>query len=1383
MNNIKYLVAVLICFISFLEAQAHINPDLHQKRTNPHASFRMDCARSTAQEDQDINNVRARLQVGGDVWWNGDDGLYIVPKVPDGVDPVSSIFAGAVWIGGVDPAGNLKIAAQTFGRSSGDSDFFPGPLDPETGTVDQETCADWDKMFEVLGENIDVHVSAFEAALAEASESCPDCTEAELNELAAELFDASVITEDIRGWPARGNKDFFSIHNFELPNTSQGLGAFWDQNGDGIYEPETGDYPIIEIRGCTEPQYPDQMYFWIYNDAGGVHTETNADAIQMEIQVQAFAYATNDQLNDMTFQRYKLINRAVETIDSTYFAMWVDPDLGCYLDDYVGCDVDRSLMYVYNEDALDGEAGSCNCPQGVNTYCDEVPILGVDYFRGPLGPKLIDTLSVPGDTIFTNPPLGVFPDTIIELGMSSFVYYNNGATGTPLPGTTDPQTGTEYYNYLTGTWRDGTPFTDGGNGYGGIMSVNYVFPNPPNDINGWSMAQEGLGFGDRRTVQASGPLRLDPGAVNELIIGVPWVPNVDHPEPDISALLNADGLAQSLFDNCFDITDGPDAPDLCTIELDQELIFTLSNELNSNNFNESYEEKDLQAPEGVDDLYVFQGYKVFQLVSPTVTVGELNDPSRAQIVYQVDIKDGVSEIYNWTSQPNPDPNAGIGDIPNNVWTPNLRVEGNDEGVRHTFRITQDRFATSDTRLINHKKYYFLTIAYAYNNYSQFNPTTEIGQRNSYLEGRRNIQTYTVIPRPINDRELNTFYGDGAIVTRLDGSGTGENFLEIDYSETDLDAILNDYEEGNFDGKITYQPGAAPIEVKVYDPRNVKDGTFTLQMSQGSTIGVGIDELDGRNTWTLTKNDDPDFEVMSEIDISRLNEQLIVDHGFSITLGQSNEAGDLIDPTTGAIGQTVEYEDPNGEDWFNWIPDDAQIFGGGLFNYIPNGNGELYSDLDPTASLSNIGTRTFSPFALTEYRTSTQVITPGWVNTLAGTLQNPLDSLNNVDIVLTSDKSKWSRCIVVETASPSYYDSNINPGAIPTVGDAQNLDLRESPSVGRFDNDGDGLADEDGGMTGMGWFPGYAIDVETGKRLNIFFGENSTFRCDPDLGLDLFCDPDDNTVGKYDNFVATGADMMWNPTSQLFLDTGAGGFGPYNALVGAQHYIYVTDTEYDECAEIRETITNNLPILRRDAYQSIKWAGIPIVNVESELDELGSGDTGLIPNDVTIKLRVDSPYSIAKDEGSGSNNFYPAYEFSLTGKTADPNSTQADYDEQLDAINVVPNPYYGYSSYEISQFSNVVKITNLPAKCTVTIYSLDGQFIRQYRRDEVEMNKGLSNGGVISGQINPAIEWDLRNKSAIPVASGVYLIHIDAGELGERVVKWFGVARQFDPSGL
>jgi hypothetical protein len=333
-------------------------------------------------------------------------------------------------LGGLDPAGNLKVAAQLHGTPTGDKDFWPGPLDPETGGTDQTACSKWDRFFTVKGSNIELHIKNFKKAQADGVPYDPD-----------------LIPLDVKGWPGRGNPFFEEINNFALPNTRQGLAGFWDEDGDMDYNPEFGDYPIIEIRGCEgSPQYPDEMIFWIYNDNGNIHSESRGDAIQMEVQVQAFAYATNNELNDMTFQRYKLINRAIEDIDSTFFAMFTDPDLGCYTDDYVGCDTSRSLAYVYNIDAADGQTG-CTCPQGVNTYCENIPILGIDYFRGPL-------------RYDENPDGSV--DTV-EIGMSSFTYFNNaGVTPTPAPGTTDPNNAQEYYNYLTGSWRDGTPFTYGG---------------------------------------------------------------------------------------------------------------------------------------------------------------------------------------------------------------------------------------------------------------------------------------------------------------------------------------------------------------------------------------------------------------------------------------------------------------------------------------------------------------------------------------------------------------------------------------------------------------------------------------------------------------------------------------------------------------------------------------------------------------------------------------------------------------------------------------------------------------------------------------------------------------------------------------------------------
>lgn len=345
--------------------------------------------------------------------------------------------------------------------------------------------------------------------------------------------------------------------------------------------------------------------------------------------------------------------------------------------------------------------------------------------------------------------------------------------------------------------------------------------------------------------------------------------------------------------------------------------------------------------------------------------------------------------------------------------------------------------------------------------------------------------------------------------------------------------------------------------------------------------------------------------------------------------------------------------------------------------------------------------------------------------------------------------------------------------VPTQGNSRFFDLRNVPSVSKEDANGDGLPDPDAsGTVGMGWFPGYAIDVETGRRLNIFFGENSIY------GGDVI-----NFSGFQINATGfTGRDMMWNPTDQLNIPTTetANNFFRINGILGGRHYIYVTRQPYDECELLRQRLAPGQPALRKvNVLQNITWTAIPVL---PQGQRLLSYAQGLIPNDLTIKLRVDNPYQVVK--GTGAFNGYPTYQFKLEGVQATELNAQA-AESPLDDINVVPNPYYGYSAYENSQFSNIVKITNLPAKCVVKIYTLDGKFIREYNRNELGAIPGprSNNRAIERNQISPALEWDLKNSKGIPVASGVYLIHIDAGELGQKVVKWFGVARQFDPSGL
>lgn len=1384
---------------------AHINPNLAPKSNGDNdnldfnTSLREDCLEAINTTNLNINNVRALLQVGGDVWWDLDNGSYIVPKQESREDEVSAIFSGSVWVGGLTPSGSIKLAAGPngayYGRQ-GAVDWYSGPLSvgkaatddtPEVpaGITDKPICDDWNTFFKVNGESVRNAVKLFDK-----------------DPLA---FECDSVLNDVKYWPGKNNPFWGEEYDFDLP-VDQSLGAFWDEpgvdgNGDGVYNPCDGDFPIINIRKC-EPAtrkaafelIPDEMTFWIYNDNGGAHRISFATPIQMEVQVQAFAYATNDAINDMTFNRYKLINKGPEDIRETYFAMWIDPDLGCYQDDYIGCDIGRSLAYVYNEDAVDGIEGGETCG-GVNTYGTNVPILGIDYFRGPRGPKVFcrdmdgnillqENEDDPSklDTIFCDPPIGSGDfDTLLEIGMSAFMYMNNCGIGNPPVATCDAGQNTEFYNIMKGIWLDGTPVTVGGDGYnpGSTDSTNYVFPDEPNDesTGAWSMCTADLPFGDRRTLQVTGPLLLQPQATNELIVGVVFVPDEEsYPCPDLSRLLTADDLAQSLFDNCFDITDGPDAPDVCGIELDQEIIMTLFNQSTSNNFEQVYEEEDLQiANDTLSDeakLYKFEGYKIYQLVNGGISPSEIDNIDKARLVFQTDLKNGVTELWNWTSQISPISSSII-------YSPTRKVVGANIGMKNTLSLTEDQFATgADPKLINHKTYYYMSLAYGYNEYAKFEEDTGTGQPRPYIEGRGNIKTYAYTPRPIVYQELLSKYGDVPSLTRVDGVGSGLTFIDM---EDDMyDKILEASVNGNAADGVTYKKNAGPVNVKIYNPLDVKEGTFRLEL-----FGTELDENNSTNflgedaRWRLTNTDNGDvIESDTSIDVSV--EQIVEKYGFSIELNQIAEPGGQREVGNGAVGGTLEYDDVNGSIWMTPIPDGGLGNGDRLFDWVANTVAE-----DPENELKEVS-GVFYPFFMARYAPPSELepsfyVTPAWRQG-QGFLLDPVvqfgdlllnQDLNNVDIIMTADKSKWSRCIVVETASPDYY----NTAGLQTQGNRNQFDIRAGASV---DKDGN----PDGSGEGMGWFPGYAVDVETGERLNIFFGENSVY---------------DEDMAEFLTEGATGGDMIFNPTSQTITPDAPSDqpqFGIFNLVGGGQHFIYVTRQRYDECALLSNDLQpSNNPTTKFNPLSLVTWTAFP-TNAVGENNSLLSVADGIIPNELKFKLRVTNPFGFATeiDEvGSSSNNKYdgakiggyPAFEFKIEGAASRALAAN-EYDGALENVNVVPNPYYAYSAYERSEFDNTVKITNLPPRADITIYSLDGKFIRTFLRDEQDVIK--SSDFPVQTQLGfPDVSWDLKNSKGVPVASGVYLIHVRAefedGTVEERVIKWFGIGRKFDPSNL
>jgi hypothetical protein len=1272
------------------------------------------CNPATGKTDLDINNVRTTIYTGGDMWWDlSNNARYEIPKGSG----IHSLFAGSLWIGGIDAGGQLKVAAMTY-RQTG-NDFWPGPLDTTTTSTDQDVCQAFDKHFKITRKEVEDFNTWFTTG-SPANYSVP---------------------LSIQNWPAHGDPS---------KNHANYLAPFYDANSDGVYNYQDGDFPGYDILGlsgnCKNQLFGDQTLWWVFNDKGNIHTETGAQAIGLEIQAQAFAFSTNDEINNMTFYNYKVINRSTFTLTNTYFGMWTDADLGYYNDDYVGCDVARGLGYLYNGDAVDANGSS----PGPGEYGVNPPAVGIDFFQGPLA----DT----GDGI-DNDRDGATDEPGEQIIMSKFVYYNNDFS---VQG--NPETGTHFYNYLSGFWKDGLPFTYGGDAYNESIVCDFMFPGS-SDPQGWGTGGQpqqpwSESFpstnppGDRRLIQSAGPFTLAPGAVNYVTVGAVWARTTQGgPTASVELVKIADDKAQALFDNCFKLLEGPDAPDLAIQELDKELILMLNNTNDIENYTE-FDPLIIDTIGGaIDTTYNFEGYQIFQLKDATVSVTDVHNPDKARLVAQVDVKNGVTQLVNFEFDPTLNANV-----------PTEEVNGEDKGIVHSFKITEDKFATGDPRLVNHKTYYYMSLSYGYNNFKTYNqndPNALDGQKKPYKAGRGNIKVYSAIPHiPIPEAggtEQHAAFGDGPKITRVEGQGNGGNILDI--TDATAAAVLADPSSRLV--SMTYSNGRGPITVKVIDPLNVPNATFEFRMRDSITVNNYTDAY-----WVL-KNTSTGDTVASDRTIAVGNEQLIPQWGISVTVEQVLDPGNVASVNNGFLEATMTFADPTKQ----WLTGVADADGYSAANWIRSGsvtdnsgNAALayfddytFSGADPTEAYEKVLGGTWAPYKLVSASdlTNGPAGAPGWKRSF---IQNALLSqLASVDIVITADKSKWTRCVVLEEAD----DWALAEGST-SANKVNKLDLRRHASVdkngktvaqgGLSDPNNPNAADYING-TGMGWFPGYAINLETGERLNMAFGENSW------LGGE------------------NGKDMLWNPTSSMWSSPS------FEALFGGMHYIYVFGhngngavafdvPRYDAGAALRIQLDNSVAPpsdgTKNEVYRDAMWVNMPL----AAPGFAASLKSGIPPTDVKIRLRVAKPYrkcyagqvATAPLDCSSQpvNGDMPMYTFNTADLETHKNDNESAVNA-LDLINVVPNPYYAYSAYETNQLDNRIKITNIPEKCTIKIFTLNGTLIRTFKKDDPKTS----------------IDWDLKNQAGIPIASGLYIIHVDVPGVGEKILKWFGVMRPID----
>jgi hypothetical protein len=215
----------------------------------------------------------------------------------------------------------------------------------------------------------------------------------------------------------------------------------------------------------------DQMCWAVYNDLDPAAHNNQAGStapLGVEVQQTTFAYDRPGALASTVFIRYKIIDRGPNTLDDVRVAIWVDPDLGGFTDDLVGCVPAAGLGYCYNATNSDLVYGAAP------------PAVGFDLLQGPYDPGI--------------------------LGRRGLTAFSSFVTGT------DPTAPAQSFNYMHGLDASGAVMVDGVT----FLPTTYRYSGDPVANAGWLDPSPG----DKRMLLSSGPTTMLPGDVQEVVVAV-----------------------------------------------------------------------------------------------------------------------------------------------------------------------------------------------------------------------------------------------------------------------------------------------------------------------------------------------------------------------------------------------------------------------------------------------------------------------------------------------------------------------------------------------------------------------------------------------------------------------------------------------------------------------------------------------------------------------------------------------------------------------------------------------------------------------------------------------------------------------------------------------
>lgn len=112
-------------------------------------------------------------------------------------------------------------------------------------------------------------------------------------------------------------------------------------------------------------------------------------------------------------------------------------------------------------------------------------------------------------------------------------------------------------------------------------------------------------------------------------------------------------------------------------------------------------------------------------------------------------------------------------------------------------------------------------------------------------------------------------------------------------------------------------------------------------------------------------------------------------------------------------------------------------------------------------------------------------------------------------------------------------------------------------------------------------------------------------------------------------------------------------------------------------------------------------------------------------------------------------------------TVDRSDTGNTPKKRVQEVTVFPNLYLGMNTWESSPLEKFITFSHLPLRATIRIYSLSGVLVETIEKND----------------LSQFVRWDLTNSSDLPVASGIYIAHIEMPDLGEEVLLKLAIVQE------